>query len=311
MKKEKIKDFVKKYLIGFILGVLSAAVVVVYAETYFPSNQVTYDNTESGLSSTNVQTAIDELYNTCFPKTSGDQIIENAGLEKDEYECRYFFTGANPNNYITFNNEKAGWRIISVECDGTIKIMRTASIGNIAWDTSHINNWARPATLNTYLNSTYYYELNNTARSQIVASNFSIGAVTYGNNNMSTQVSNENATKWYGNIALPTVSEYIRTNSNKSSCGTFSLINDNYTSCVSTGWMDTTSVPYWWILPSMADASYGAFYVDSRGAVSYYGSVSITSNAVRPALYLSSSVKLSGSGTSSNPYTIELSTGQF
>ena len=34
----------------------------VYAATYFPSDDVTYDNSESGLSSTDVQGAIDELY---------------------------------------------------------------------------------------------------------------------------------------------------------------------------------------------------------------------------------------------------------
>ena len=236
MKKEKIKDFVKKYLIGFILGVLSAAVVVVYAETYFPSNQVTYDNTESGLSSTNVQTAIDELYNTCFPKTSGDQIIENAGLEKDEYECRYFFTGGNPNNYITFNNETAGWRIV---------------------------------------------------------------------NNMSTQVSNENSKTWKGNIALPTLSEYIRTNSNKSSCGTLSLNDANYSRCVSTGWMDTTSVSYWWTLSPISGGSNFVFTVESDGNVNR-DTAYATGHAVRPALYLSSEVQITGgTGTQNDPFTLE------
>ena len=53
--KEKTKEFLKKYLIGFILGFVSVGIVAVYAATYFPSNDVTYDNTESGLSSTNVQ----------------------------------------------------------------------------------------------------------------------------------------------------------------------------------------------------------------------------------------------------------------
>lgn len=99
-----------------------------YAETYFPSKDTTYDNTTSGLKSENVQDTIDELYGVCFP-SAGDQIIEDGSLEKDPYECRYFFTGANPNNYITFNGETAGWRIISVECDGTIKIMKTPRNG--------------------------------------------------------------------------------------------------------------------------------------------------------------------------------------
>ena len=69
-------------MIGFVLGVVSAGVVIVYAETYFPSNDVTYDNKESGLVSTNVQGAIDELYTECTTIPAGDQIIEDAGLEK-------------------------------------------------------------------------------------------------------------------------------------------------------------------------------------------------------------------------------------
>ena len=301
--KEKTKEFMKKYLIGFILGVLTVGIIKVSAETFFPSNQVTYDNTESGLSSSNVQGAIDELYNTCFPK-AGEQIIENAGLTKDEYECRYFFTGENPNNYITFNGEAAGWRIISVECDGRIKIMRINSIGNIAWDTSNSNNWARPATLNTYLNGTYYNGLNSTAQSQIVASNFSIGAVTSNNNDLNAQIVAENSTTWNGKIALPTVSEYIRTNSNKSSCGTFRLINTNYSSsnCKDTTWMDDNN--YWWTLSSYSGNSYGVFYVYSDGDVGSYDAAHM-GGAVRLALYLSPEVKLSGSGTQSNPYVVE------
>ena len=303
--KEKIKEIFKCYLPGFILGVLSAAVVVVYAETYFPSNQVTYDNTESGMNSDNVQTAIDELYNTCFPPTAGDQILEDQPLEKDPYECRYFFTGANPNNYITFNGENAGWRIISIECDGTIKIMKTASIGDMSWDTSDSNNWARPASLNTYLNGTYYNGLNSTARSQIVASNFGIGAVTWNNNNMSTQVSNENSKTWKGNIALPTLSEYIRTNSNKSSCGTLSLNDANYSRCVSTGWMDTTSVSYWWTLSPISGGSNFVFTVESDGNVNR-DTAYATGHAVRPALYLSSEVQITGgTGTQNDPFTLE------
>ena len=135
------KYYIKKNIIGFIVGVILCTGTFVYAAVTFPSNEVSYDNTESGLSSTNVKGAIDELYTECTTVPAGDQIIENAGLEKDEYECRYFFTGANPNNYITFNNES--WQILSVECDGSIKIIKKDNIGNMAWDTSNNNNWAR------------------------------------------------------------------------------------------------------------------------------------------------------------------------
>ena len=298
---KKMKEFMKSYTLGFVISILLCGTVGVYAATYIESNLITYDNTESGMTSDNVQGAIDELYNTCFPPTAGDQILEDQPLEKDEYECRYFFTGANPNNYITFNNET--WRIISVECDGRIKIMRIDIIANIVWDETNSNNWARPATLNTYLNETYYNSLNSIAKSQIVASNFSIGGDTWDNNNMSTQVSNENSNKWYGNIALPTLSEYIRTNSNKSKCGTVSLINDNYSSCVSTGWMDNNDI--WRVLTPYSGNSNSVFYINSYGNINYMR-VYDSQDAVRPALYLSSEVKITGgNGTQSNPYTIE------
>ena len=255
MKKEKVKEIAKKYLIGFILGVVSAYTISVIAATYFPSNQTTYDNTNTELKSENVQDAIDELYGVCFPPKAGDQIIKDAGLEKDPYECRYFFTGANPNNYITFNGEKAGWRIISVECDGTIKIIRTGNIGNMAWDTSDNNNWARPASLNTYLNSTYYNELNITAQNQIIAKNFSIGGVEYDDENLSNSINNENTKKWNGKIGLVTITEYLRSNSDIKLCGTPSLIHDNYINCQLKTWMYYLN-SHWWTINNQADYNF-------------------------------------------------------
>ena len=300
--KERIKKVVFGYLPGFVLGVITAISISVIAATYFPSKDVTYDNTASGLQSNNVQGAIDELYGVCFPPKAGDQIIEDNGLEKDPYECRYFFTGANPNNYVTFNGEPAGWRIISVGCDGTIKIMRTLRIGNRAWDTSRSNNWARPATLNTYLNGTYLNSLSSEAQSQIVASDYSIGGVTDENNDLASQVNDENSTTWNGKIALPTVSEYLRTNSN-SNCKTFSTYNNNYGTCRRTTWMYYSS-NYWWTLSPFSDRSLDVFYVRSDGHVSY-GYASSTTNAVRPTITLSSEVQITGgTGTESDPYTL-------
>ena len=312
--KEKTKEFLKKNLIGFILGVVSVCTVSVIAATYFPSNAVTYDNSASGLSSTDVQGAIDELYGVCTtPSTAGDSILDNTdvvtsgdGLYEDEYEDgRYFYKGGNPNNYVTFNNEQAGWRIISIEPDGTIKIMRTADINtsnNIVWDSSNSNNWARPASLNTYLNETYYNSLNSTAQSQIVAKDFSIGAVRFENNDLADQINDENGTKWNGKVALATVSEYIRSNSNKSSCGSFSLNNENsIISCFSTGWMDNNE--YWWTLSPNAGDSNKAFFVYPSSYV-YYNAIS-ENYAIRPALYLSSEVKITGGdGSENSPFEL-------
>ena len=305
--KKIIKKFVFEYLPGFVLGVITVFSISVIAATYFPSNDVTYDNKESGLQSTDVQGAIDELYGVCTTKPPGEQIIEDAELEKDPYECRYFFTGANPNNYVTFNGETAGWRIISVGCDGTIKIMKTANINtsnSLSWDTSNSNNWARPATLNTYLNGTYLNSLSSEAQGQIVASDYSIGAVTYNNNDLADQINDENSTTWNGKIALPTVSEYLRTNSN-SNCKTLSTYNNNYVTCKNTTWMYYSSSS-WWTLSPYSGVSSDVFSMNRRGHVGEGYNADNPNPAVSPVITLSSEVQITGgTGTKSDPFQIE------
>ena len=310
--REKIKKFGKRYLIGFVIGIVVCGCVSVIALTYFPSSQTTYDNSASGLSSTDVQGAIDELYNVCFPpKTGGDAILDNIdivssgdGLYADEYEDgKYTYKGANPNNYVTFNNEIAGWRIISINSDGTIKIMRDAIITDSYWDTSRSNNWNRPASLNTYLNGNYYNSLTNVAQSQIVEAIYNVGVVTNHNNDMIDQINDEKSVTSKVKIALPTVSEYIRANSNKNQCGTLSSNSDNTKTCINSNWMYIDD--YWWLLSPSFGGSDAVFYVDSIGGI--YGNwTDAMLSAVRPTVTLSSEVQIiGGDGSKSNPFIIE------
>lgn len=307
MNKEKKKQYLKNNIICFVIGTIIFGAIGIYAIVTFPSNEVSYDNKSSGLSSTNVKGAIDELYEACTTKTPAEEIIENAGLKKDSYECRYFFTGSNPNNYITFNNETAGWRIISVECDGTIKIMKVTSIGRQRWDESGNNNWTN-ASLNTYLNNDYYNnQINATAKNQIVASNFSIGNIEFGESNLLTQINKENAIKWNGKIALPTLSEYFRTNA---VALTFSGYHAHYNSYKNYTWMYYGASDRWWTLTPNSAYNNSAYYILFSGAsnggriYADYQSVRNKSLEIRPTIYISSNIKLSGSGTQLDPYTI-------
>ena len=65
----------KKYIMGFITGLLVCGSIV-YAATSVLSTDVTYDNSESGLESTNVQDALDEL----FEKVNGGNLTGDGGL---------------------------------------------------------------------------------------------------------------------------------------------------------------------------------------------------------------------------------------
>ena len=59
--------------------------------------------------------------------TTGD------GLYADNtVDGRYIYRGGNPNNYIKLDNDL--YRIMSVEKDGTIKVIKQESLGNMAWD---------------------------------------------------------------------------------------------------------------------------------------------------------------------------------
>ena len=77
--------------------------------------------------------------------TSGD------GLYTDSTEAgRYVYRGANPNNYITLGTDT--YRIISVESDNTLKVIKNGSIGGKAFDTQN----ARYSTISTdYCSSEY------------------------------------------------------------------------------------------------------------------------------------------------------------
>ena len=155
--------------------------------------------------------------------------------------------------------------------------------------------------MNTYLNSTYYNGLNSTAQSQIVEGTYYAGAVTNENNDIQDQISDEKVTTSKVKVALPTVSEYLRANTNTEQCGTLSLNNDNFSTCKTTDWM-SKSVAYLTISPR-AGWSTTVFRVISFGSLSD-GSAHYNINDVFPVLYLSSDITLSGIGTSGDPFVI-------
>jgi len=124
---------------GDKLNAGSSAILTVKVE-YLTGVEVDNKNLSANLTVTldYVQSNVGEGGITLPP--ASDTLIENVvtegdGLYEDEYETgRYIYRGANPDNYITFNGEEAGWRIISVETDGTLKIVKNDSLGAKEFD---------------------------------------------------------------------------------------------------------------------------------------------------------------------------------
>ena len=308
----KLKKVLKNKIFIFTLFMFVGGMIGEYATTYFPSNDVTYDNTESGLKSENVQEAIDELYNTCSYSSSNaaDNLLNQVeivtsgdGLYEDEYEDRYFYKGTNPNNYIKFSNEL--WRIISLEGDGTIKIIRNQQTKDSDFGQYSGNYW--------YGSSVWIYFTEQYTRTikdvdKIVFHDFYDGIITELNNDLSNQINEEKSHKWGELVGLVTVSEYLRTNSNKEACGTLSKYDDRltdeeypYWDCYKTNWIDSIASSYIWTLNSNKQGE--EFVVGASFATAI--DASYTAGIV-PVAYLSSKVKIiDGSGTSQDPYIIE------
>ena len=95
-------------------------------------------------SATNILTKKYENGNKTSITTAGGEEITQVvreGLMQDSFgNIRYY--GANPNNYVTFNGESAGWRIIGIfdtedengNVSKRVKLIRATSIGSYSYD---------------------------------------------------------------------------------------------------------------------------------------------------------------------------------
>ncbi len=246
--------------------------------------------------------SIKEIKDLYCKQTSGD------GLYKDVYEeGRCVYKGTNPNNYMMFNNET--WRILSIEADGTLKIIKKDSIGKKFWDTGvgtwGYNDWTRPAVLNSYLNSDFYNLLDED-KDIVVNYTWNIGAVTHGNNDLANQIEEEKSITWRGNVGLISVSDYIKANSNINQCGNYSENNTNWEICKTTNYLKK-SERFWTITAYdkiVLNTSTVVYNINSSGGISGE-SAGYGSYDVLPTLYLESDIKLKGKGTETDPYVIK------
>ena len=252
------------------------------------------------------------LYTITHPKDTTLQI----GATEDITEYRY--RGASPKNYVSFNGET--WRIIGVfpTDDGTgnienrIKIIRNESIGGKYWDEKATNDWVKPATLNTELNTTYLNNLSPTAQSMIGNTKYYLGGyskstiqkdVMYQYErkiNGSTYYYGSNPNNWVGKLGLMYASDYGYAASDE--C-TQTLSNYKDTTCKNNNWLLKRKEE--WLLPQNAGTSNYAFIVRSDGEVN---SIYVkNTDVVRPVLYLTSSVEIiGGNGTSTEPYVLDM-----
>ncbi len=248
------------------------------------------------------------------------------------------YIGANPNNYVQFNDEL--WRIIGVFSEDShgvigqklIKIIRSELLGSMAWDSASTNNWSTASlqtTLNgDYLNGSGSYAStgikSDTARNMIATVTWKLGGTasyTSASNGLAshfygyergTTVYSGNPTTWMGKVALMYPSDYGYATSggfttNREACLAKELYNwdsSSFSDCKTNDWLYDSSTTQWTLTSRLGPGS--VFLTNSSGSLG--GAYNITPNSwgVRPSVYLKSFVSITGgTGTSANPYTLQ------
>ena len=217
------------------------------------------------------------------------------------------YVGGNPNNYVYFNGEL--WRIIGVYGD-KLKIIESSNPMTNTYinpNMSDGNTW-EGSYLDTYLNTTYYSSLSDTAKNMIYDSGeWLVGGISI-NDTASDAYDNGRRTTLSRKVGIIAMYEFLYASEN-SSC--YENIATVYGDCGTSAnnWMNTGADNMWTISKVDNYAIFGIvdtstnYFVYANGNISN-GSVNNRWN-VYPEVYLKSNVKITGGeGTALNPYTL-------
>ena len=162
----KILRIIKHNILGFIVGAVVFGSLGVYAATVILGSNVVYDNASSKLTSTNVQDAIDELYNKTFVKKNikaytYSETRSNKCINGEEKTCveNTCYKSKTANSCIQgtiikyYVNDTEQKVFYVLHDDGATITMqqRENTVRNIAWYQDANDNTKGPLTILPYL----------------------------------------------------------------------------------------------------------------------------------------------------------------
>ena len=292
--------------------------------------------------------SVSSSYTVYISSLIGGQKVElvqkGDGLYEDEYDKgRYIYRGLNPDNYIEFNNEI--WRIIARESDGTYKIIRNSTIGQLKFDeansrTTEANSYCitpdsgcnvfakidgeistpdgsikgtvtEDSYIKKYLNETFYDNIDSNSKSNIVSHTFYIGMVKkldyYDKDQDSIKQNQEDERRytWQGNVGLANTTDILKASTNPL-CKSLTT-SQNIASC-NHNYLILPNTSYWTI-NGETETNNTSYVTTHYGE---YSSEYVSNNRAstnyseaRPVVYLKENLKFKGNGTLNNPFQIE------
>ena len=230
----------------------------------------------------------------------GEEISStNEGLieDKDDDGATYYFRGAVDNNYVSFAN--LIWRIVRINGDGTVRLVLNETIDTLSTYNTEETSFKETALYDSletfYENNLSYYEKN------IANSKFcSETSITDNKYNAYTRIiTNEIptfnclGTSFISRIGTLTVDEIVYAGA------LYDEENTNY-------YLYNSEIDNLWWTSSLArkdDSSIYPFLVSPNGSLTE-SVASTLYRGVRPVINLSRNTKVSGTGTLTDPYTV-------
>ena len=329
---KKIVKIIKNNLFGIIIGVIACSSFAVVAATV-ASSSISYDNTNSESSYDTVQGALDDLYNGLYDLAeasgAGLRLLAHRpkGLSTELIAGLYRYQGENIDNYICFgttdkntctgNQNQYLYRIMGIDSDGRMKLIKWASIGNKAWNSSNGVEWLDSDLykgLNGLLTENNYFlgtslvpegwdsRIANTDWHYITNNNINRTAAEMADLELETGVTEESKKKVNAKIGLMYLHDYYYGLAGGNNCGSSS----NGGTC-KTSWIHLShnsangGSGYEWTISRYSTNN--AWGVRSDGYASHDNMT--YANSVRPVFYLTSTQAIkSGDGKIGNPYIL-------
>lgn len=247
---------------------------------------------------------MDEINNNGINIVKHDSSFTYSSLDNS-----YRFVGSNPNNYICFGSTASTcpadnlYRIIGI-FNNQVKIIKNIAYGTQAFDNLNSNYYVS-SNMHAYLNGTFLNTLGTTWNEKIADHTWYVGGISnqYTNRNVyniyDVEVGDSKVSSVYVNakIGLMYISDF-------GYATTTNYYGRTLNTATTNNWLFTSGQNTWFITRN-SSSNNSQYYLTSSGTINV-ASVS-SSYQVRPCFYLNSNVKISsGTGTSSNPYRIEV-----
>ena len=286
-----------------------------------PTGGVPDPNDDNHKDNNDCDPSTDSTCRTCDPSTDLKCGIDNKKRDKcTDYEngnCKtedddddgdgedediYYYRGKDVDNYVKFGEDETLWRIIKINGDGTIKIMRTAGIDNNA--TYKFNEYANNASYMLYTNSNVKSKLNTWYFNNIISNDLDpyVAEGNYFCQDAKTTATNPSfsctsAGLVNSNIGLVTLDEVMKVTS------TFFDISEysHFWTMTPKEYNSGAKLAFVWEVSKSTNQNTGI-------TTAYSGNAPVTTVAFRsyPVINLKADVQVTGTGKKTDPYVVVL-----